>query len=322
MIISYATTAQPAPVADAVDPVEPLAPTYTGLTVYLTGSDGSVWDLTNGPVRLIPPVIGFLPQNVGHRWKRSPLLPGATRSDYSLDTQTLTLPVFIAADASLDWLDLDDAFWDALSPDRECRVTVVSPNSETRVMPAWFTGPGDNAELAMDPVAAAWATYRLEFEAEDPFWQGTVSTQTFRPTTPAPYYAPAGSAYVKTLMPSDSTANSTLRNTGEQPAWVTLTASGSMSSLSVTIDGHTVSYGAIADGQKLWIDYFPARQTVGYSRGDNNETAWLGVTARDFAPVPPGAEVPIGLALTSPGVNASVSVELTPRYRRPYGRGQ
>lgn len=316
MIITHAVIDQDQPTP--VEPPTPEPPVAAGFTVYLTGADGSVWDLTNGPVRLTPGVVGLLPSNVAHRWKTSPTMDGAVRVGYSLGTQKVQLPVVVAADTSLDWRDLDVSLWRALDPDAECRLTVVSPDAETRVLPAWFTGVGDNVALPLDPMMAMLSTYALEFEAEDPYWQGAVSSQTFRPTTPLPYYAPPGSAFVKTLMPNDSTANSTLRNEGEVPAWVTVAVSGSTPGFTVTVDDGAVSYGEVADDQTVWIDYHPARQTVGFARGTNSEEAWAGVTSRQFRPVPPGAEVPIGVALTTPGANASVTFELTPRYRRAW----
>lgn len=289
-----------------------------GATVYLTGSDGSVWNLTSGPVRLLPGVVGLLPQNVGLRWSSAPSLPGAVRVGYGVGTQPVRLPVLVGAEDALGWRDLDASLWRALGYDAECQLTVIAPDAETRVLPVWFVGPGDGAEYPNDPLADTYATYRLEFEAEDPYWQGATDVQTFKPATAVQYYAPAGSAYVKALMPNNSTASATLRNDGDVPAWPVYSVTGSVTNFTIGVGGQNISYGAVTAGATVWIDTHPTRQTVGYSRGDNDEAAWLGVTARSFASVPPGGEVPFTVTLTAPGATASVSVELAPRYRRPW----
>lgn len=290
----------------------------SGVAILLTGADGSTWDLVNGPVRLQPGVVGLTPSNVQHRWNTSPMLPGATHAGYGVNIQNVTLPVFLAADPGLAFRDLDVQLWRALNPDAECILTVATPDAEARNLPVRFVGVGDDTEMTYDPFVQRYQTYRLEFVAADPYWQGTPVVQTFRPVTPVSVYAPAGSPFVKTLMPSNTTANATLPNEGDVPAWPVVAVSGSVANFTVTVDGADVSYGSVTNGQTVWVDYHPARQTVGFTRGDNSETAWLGVTGREFSAVPPGGQVPIGINMTTPGVNASLTVELTPRYRRPW----
>ena len=322
MIISRVTADVPVPDAPVVvgeqEQLPPQPNLSRNLTVYLTGADGSAWDLTNGPVRLMPGVSGFFPSNVEHRWNTSPMLPGAVRAGYGLGVQPVRLPVFHAADSSVEWQELDRALWRALSPDAPCMVTVVSPDAETRALPVWFTGVGDGADLAQDPVAAMWATDGLEFVAEEPFWLGSTTVQTFGTETPQPYYSPPGSPHVKTLMSNSASDQSTLRNDGDVPAWPVYAVTGPVSSFTVGIGSYRIVYGALGAGSTVWIDTHPSRQTVGYERGGNDEGAWAGVTQRGFKEVPTGAEVPFTVTLVGPGPSTSARVELTPRYRRPW----
>lgn len=293
-------------------------PPEPGLSLLLTGADGSTWDLLNGPVQLQPGVVGLKPSNVEHRWDTSPMLPGAVHAGYGVGVQSVTLPVFVGASSGLGWRDLDRQLWRALDPEGECVLTVVTPDAQARRLPIRFAGVGDDAETAFDPIVQRYDTYQLQFVAADPYWQGDPVTQPYKPATPVTAYAPPGSAFVKTLMPGNTTANATLRNDGDVSAWPVVAVSGAVTAFAVTVDGADVSYGPVAAGQTVWIDYHPARQTVGLARGDNSEAAWLGVTAREFRPVPPGAEVPLGISFTAAGVGASLTVELTPRYRRPW----
>lgn len=289
-----------------------------GVAMYLTGVDGSVWDLMNGPMSLQRGVTGLVPPDFEHRWSISPLLPGAFHQGYRIPEQPVSIPISITAESALALRDLDAALWRALSPDNLCLLTLASPDAEIRTLLIRFVGAG-GASFEDDPLMMRNVKYTLSFIAEDPFWQGPTIQRSFAPmTAPAQFFAPSGSAGVLNLLPGNSTANSTVRNEGDVRVFPIYAISGSVASFSVGVGASTINYGAVANGTTVWIDTHPSRQTVGFARGDNSETAWLGVTARKFEPIPPGAEVPITVSLTTPGANALLTVELTPRFRRPW----
>jgi hypothetical protein len=302
---------------------EALTPTVvrpTGVTVVLTGADGSSWDLTHGPVRLQPGVLGFRPSDVEHLWSASPALAGALHRGYRVPPQPFRLPVFLQASGSLAMRDLDAALWRALSPDADCLLTVIAPDAVARSINLRFVGVGD-AETSRDPMVMLHEGYPLTFIAGDPFWQGAPEAPVFRPAaaTPVPFYSPPGSTHVLATNPSNTAADATVRNNGDVASWPVYAVTGPVSSFTLGVGDSTVAYGAaVASGKTVWIDTHPARQTVGFAEGENSETAWLGLTSRQFAPIPPGQEVPITASLIGSGTGTEALVRLTPRYRRPW----
>lgn len=318
MIIVSTTTPTPAP-----QPTIPTRRPYQGLTVLLTGADGSTWDLTNGPVRLQPGVTGLLPEAVEPRWGGSPQVEGSTWRGYRMGPQDFTLPVLVRGAkgggiaGGLSFRDLDAALWRALVPGGECVITVVTPDAQVRTMPVRFLGITETA-LDRDPLIMGHAAYPLTFAAPDPYWRGATVTQTFRPPgAPAPFFATTGGVF--NLTSGQSTANSSVRNDGDVAAWPTYSARGSVASFSVGVGDNAITFGdPIDSGAEVWVDTHPSAQTIGYARGVNSEAAWLALTSRRFEPIPPGAEVPIDVVLDDPGTDAVLVVELTPRYRRPW----
>lgn len=311
MIIVTTTTKTPSPV-----PTIPTRRPYRGLTVYLTGADGSTWDITNGPVRLQPGVTGLLPGDVEPRWGGSPTMPGSTWRGHRVTPEEFTLPVLVRGAVGLPFRDLDAQLWGALVQGEECVLSVVTPDAVVRTMPVRFLGVGGGA-LERDPLIMGHVPYPLSFVAPDPRWRGAVTSQTFRPTgDPPPFFATSGG--VLNIASGQSTANSTVRNAGDVAAWPVYAVTGPVASFQVGVGANTIDFEAVAAGSTVWIDTHPAAQTVGYSRGDNSEDAWSRLTARRFEAVPPGAEVPIVVVLDEPGDEAAIRVELTPRYIRPW----
>jgi hypothetical protein len=322
-VIIVSTTVTPTPVPEPTLPgrrPQGLTPIpqqpYQGLTVLLTGVDGSTWDLTNGPVRMRPGAVGFLPGSVEPRWGGSPSLPGSTWRGHRVVPQNFTLPVLVHARPGLVFRDLDNALWRALVPGGECRLTVTTPDAVVRSIPVRFLGL-DETTLDRDPFVLPTPGYALPFVAPDPYWRGDTVTQTFASTVPPPFYATSGA--VLNIASGRSTANSRVRNDGDVPVWPLYAITGPVSSFRVGVGANTLDFGLVSEGDTVWIDTRPDRQTITWSRdGANSETAWARLTARKFEPIPAGADVPITVVLNTPGDSTSLLVELTPRYRRPW----
>lgn len=315
MIVITSIVVTPPPVPDpTVDgPIRPV-----GLQILLTGTDGSTWDLSNGPVRLQPGVSGLGPGDVEHQWATAPRVPGGSRRGYTVPVRSMVLPVFFHAGFDLSFRNLDAMLWQALTPDGDCTLTVVTPDAEVRTLTLAFVGDGDE-ELDRDPLVMGHAAYPLSFEVGDPYWTGTSVTRVFEDVPePPPFFVPPGGPGVFNLASDRLTDTATAQNDGDVPAWPVYAVTGPVAGFSVGVGDSTLDYGAVPAGTTVWIDTHPLEQTVGYSRGDNNETAWQGLTRRRFAPIPPGAEVPIVVTLTGAGAGATVAVELTPQYRRPW----
>lgn len=318
MIIIQQTVVTPVP--------EPTLPAYTrraGLTVLLTGADRSTWDLTNGPVRLQPGVTGLLPPDIEHRWSESPLLDGVTHRGYRVPALEVALPLFWAASGDpLAARDLHASLMRALAPHRVCTLLVVTPDGVARSLPVVFAGLG-NPETGRDFLVMGHLALVARFTAPDPHWAGASVASTFEPVTPLDFFNPgpdtSADPVLFNLMPDNATGSASIGNDGDVPVWPTYAVTGPVVGFRVGVGAGTVDGGAVAAGATVWVNTHPSRQTVGFSRDGNNETAWAALTARTFAPIPAGERVPITVDLTNPGTGARVLVELTPRFRHPVG---
>lgn len=325
MIVLTGTTPVEVP-----EPTTPTRPTRaeTRLRLLFTGADGSTWDLssTRNPVYARQGISGFLPGDVEHFWSESPTLPGASHRGYRVPVQDFTLPVWVQGTPGLGFRDVDRMLWQALSPESECTLTVTSPDAEARTLSLWFVGVGD-MDLESDPLMWGRAEYPLGFTAADPFWRGTTVTTTFQPNPDPPtLFEPRGA--VENLIPDNTTGVGTIRNDGDVPGFAEY-AVGPCEAFVVGLPGggRVVAGGPVNEGEVIWIDTHPNRGTVGFARGENDEAAWLRLTERNFAAIPPGGAVELVTTVTGAGdpvqfeadaEPGNLLVSLTPRYRRPW----
>lgn len=317
MIIVAGTATVPS-VDEASEVVLPELPPRPSSAIVFTGSDGSSWDLINGPVRLAPGVVGFLPGDIQRRWSESPMVDGALNRGYQVPVLPITLPVVISAPDGLAMRDIERDLWAGLSPDEVCYLTLTTPDAVSRTIPVWFDGVG-NPTLDRDPILMGSIAYPLGFTAADPFWRGEPDDRVFEPViNPPDFYATGSTTDLFVLVSDRTTDTSTISNLGDVAAWPLYAVTGPVGGFTVGVGDSVITYGAVAAGVTVWIDAHPARRTIGFTRGGNDEAAWLNVSARAFAPVPPGAEVEIVTTLLTPADGAEVLVELTPLYRRPW----
>lgn len=313
-MILAATTVQP--LNDNLDLFVAKRTNATGVTVVLTGADGSTWDLTHGPVRLQPGVVGLKPADVEHLLSTAPGVPGAQHHGVKEAPATMRLRVFLTATAALPMRDLEGALWDALNPDADCQITVITPDALARTRTVRFVGVDDDP-TDRDPLIILNASHPLVFVAPDPYWVGPAVSYLFKPDTPAPFLAPpaAGSTTVFNFTAASATTSAAVDNPGDVPTWLSYAITGP-TGFTVGVADSTV-VGSVGTDTTMFVDTHPARQTIGYAVGDNDEDAWLQITARDFAAIPRGTDVPITIGLTNAGAGAAVQVTLAPRYRRP-----
>jgi len=281
------------------------------------GSDGVLWNLSAGPVKLGTGVSGLVPADVEHYWSESPLMPGAVHRGYRPPAQMVRLPVRLRADG-LALRDLDGELWRSLDPGGECVLRVTSPDAVTRTLPMRFVGVGD-VEFNRDPIVMGQLDYTLTFTAPDPLWRGETETATVTPPDAGGF--PTAFAHrggVINLVTGLSSGSSVIRNNGDAPSWPVYAVSGPVDAFKVGVGDSTLNYGAVEEGATVWVDTHPLRQTIGFARDANDEGAWSQVTRRAFDAVPAGVEVPVTLEMTFPGPGASATVEVTPRSRRPW----
>jgi len=277
--------------------------------VSLTGGDGSYWDLSNGPARLLTGVQAFAAPDVTHFWQTSPVVDGSRWDGMRTGSTDNILPVAITAPDWQTWRDTDAAFFRAIHPGNEVALTVTAPDGTSRTKMMRFVSGG--GVEGMDPLTQGFASYLLEFTAANPYWRGDDVSVTYSAADPVPFF-PGPPFYIN----GNATSTATIANPGDEPAWPRYIISGAASSWSVGVGAALVSSNtAVADRQLVVVDTNPDELTV---MDGNGNDVYESLANDSFAAIPAGARVPLSLELDTPGVNAEVTVEFTPLYRRPW----
>lgn len=275
------------------------------------GTDGSVWNLRTGPVRLTTAgVKGLGSGNLADQTSETALQDGQRLNGWRLKEREVWLPLHFKDAGAVDVEGVQRAFWQSMAPGQLGTLVVTDGDGATRQLGLRFQDDGGVA-YSLDPSVLHEAV-GVTLVADQPWWEGPALTtfygledgtgQSFFGTGATPFYI--GSA--------QGSGTRTLANPGDQPAWVTWTVSGPTAQVRLGVDGHYTG-GAIVVGQGsvLTVETDPLRQL-----------AWLNgvkVTRQlsevDFAPVPKGATVPIYISVIGTGL---VTATIKPKYMRAF----
>lgn len=286
--------------------------------------DGTTWDIGNpsSPVRLNAGVQGLDDPDVDYYTSDSPGVDGTTDRGFRVSGRTVFWPlrIFLPA-ASQAWVDLDASFWRSLQPGRYGTWEVIQPNRVSRSLRLRMQDKA-TPTFTTDPALTGYQTYGVRLVCPDPYWVGDKVTRTFAPATSAPFFGP-----VFTITRSNTLSTATLTNPGDVEAWPVWTILGPTTAVTVGLDAHAITVPFTVDaGKAVIIDTDPRAQTaydatvttgpdgsqVVTSTGVER-TGSLGTV--DYAPIPPGASVPLTLTVTGAG---SVNVSILPRYLRAW----
>lgn len=280
--------------------------------VTLTGVDGSVWNLNSGPVGLTAGAKLFNSPAVTHRWRKSPNIPGARWGGKQTEPREILLPVTIRGSDWREYRDNDRAFFAALDDEGFVTITVTSPDGESRSLLAKFTGDSDPTD-DFDPLLMGWKQYDLEFTAGEPYWRGDKITLPISVQAPVPWLVPPGPPLY--INPPNTTTGATLDNPGDVESFVVYTITGPYTGFTAGIgDSLTKTTTAAGAGAITTVDTRPNRRIVTDAAGNRINDQMDRIA---FAAIPPGASVPVTLAVTGVGADTGLSVDLEPLYKRP-----
>lgn len=302
--------AQPGPVS---------APRSPGVISTWEAWDGTIWDLTGrgGSIRLgADGLVGMeMPEWVD--WvSESPSVDGDWWRGRHVKAREVLWPISIrsAYGASQEWLDVDRRFWDTMLPGRRGRWRVAQPNGTSRSLVLELRSGVD--VRYSDGFTFGWNRYAIPLIARQPYWEGS-------PVTGGPWDNGADNA--ETFFGSGTgappwhiaqgvtLATATVTNPGDVESWPAWTINGPGTDIAITVSGNTIAVPfPLADGDTLVIDTHPTRQTATLN-GTVDKTGDL--TQAGFAPIPPGASVPVELSLTGPG---SISLSMPTYYWRAW----
>lgn len=309
MIIVEAST--PTPPDERPPHVRPHIAPRLRLGMMLTGVDGSTWDLYDGPVRVVSGAQGFGAAKPEHRWKSAPAIDGSTWSGSRTPQRAMTLPVYIHTADSMEWRDIDAAFWDAIDPSGECELRVETPDNRWRTLRMRYDD-GADAQIDTDPLLLRYVTYALSFIAADPFWHGPPVTRQFKlgamqPLFPGPPF---------NINPSNVLGAASIANPGDVETWPVWVVRGPFDGFTVGLGESVVSYvGPAAAGDSVTIDMHPHMLTIRNAAGADR---WANATQVEMAALPPGENVDLNLALSGANAETRIELQYVPRYRRAW----
>ena len=286
---------------------------WRGLSITWEGPDGQTWDLTDragGVLLTAQGLEGLHNPRITKYASASRAIPGKRLRGWRAEARDVFWPLYIWADGSTAWRDRQQEFFDSITPDREGTWRVKAGEEERRLS---LTGVFlDTHRYNFDPLITGWATYGVALEAAQPFWEGEPRTRgPWGSPNPVPF-VPAGGGPPLRISSASTVENATIPNTGNVEAYGAWTLNGPLSDIVLGVgDALNVIPFSLEAGETLLIDTDPRRPSASINGVDS--TTALGL--QEWAPIPPGAEVPLHVAATG---NGNVSFALTPLYLRAF----
>lgn len=275
------------------------------------GADGSEWDLAEGLVPMGRGVKGLHMPPMTITRSQTPLVHGSEITGYTIGDRPVYWPLTFPSRSREEWEASYGAFFRSLHP-----VTpgwwIVGEGASQRRLPLTYDDDGGAYVFEADPSVHSFTLLGVELVASRPLWQGEPVERVFDASGDVDFIpsAPGENYYPSSVW---STANASIENPGDEPAWLKWVLDGPHpSGMEVGVGGAVVEVPfAVPLGSQLVIDTDPAAQYATLDGED--QTAEMGFQV--FAPVPPGGES----ALTIGGAGAGeVTASLTPLYLRAY----
>lgn len=301
------------------------------IAIDLRGVDGSLWHLLDprSGVQLAGGVKGLSVPVPTAQWSESATIAGRRRRGVAYAGRDVTMRVHVGdlhqpVRRGPDWRRLDAAWWSAVSPDAPCTVAVDAGltdalgRPDVRTLQLWDAS--DDPGFGYDPAQVGSAVYDMDLQAESAWWSGpdVVRRFNYQSSGSANYYGGSTGLGPPFIIGAGSQfASASIDNPGQRPAYARYRVFAPFGSAAVGLPGQLIPlpFSQVAS-QQVVIDTDPRRMTIRDGAGNN---LWPLVGAGldpIFAPIPPGASVPLTIVLDQPADGAGVEVSLTPLYRR------
>ena len=308
--------AVPAILARPPAPPAPVESAWQGIVVEWIGWDGSTWvlsDFRSGLLLYGAGVRGLHFPKVEKHKSRSRAVPGYRLRGWQTTQRTVFWPIFVYADGSEAWRELQDSFFRTVHPEKTGRWRVRVGD---QVRELHLTGVfDDDHEDDHDPYEAGWALYGVTLEPSQPYWRPE------EPVEVGPFRASEGEPFIpETLGPpfhissAGTLTSAAIENPGDIDGWVEWQLDGPWNSgmeLGVGGVNFTVPF-AVPDGETLLIYSDPRADTTALMDGVD-KTEQLGLV--DFGPVPAAGETQLHIDGVGEG---SVTARLWPGYFRAF----
>lgn len=315
-------------------PPAPPAPAWAGVGLSWTGWDGSEWPLTDPDTGLflMPGVRGLGLPDFDRHSTESAMVPGSRHRGTSTKDRECFWPLFLYSDnSSAEFMARDRAFWNSLDTDLEGTWTASLPDGSRRTLGLRLVGAAD--DLAVDPVLKGWARYGVTLLADQPYWLGEATTQSWSQDDMRNYYVTAedrieygyADDVIHYLSSGGALGTTTFSNDGDVETYPVWTAVGPMTDVSFGVEGGTVVVPfAVPAGYAVQIDTDPVNgQVLWYGPWDAvnmsitspvDRTANLSPSSK-FVAIPRGQDRKLSIAMTG---NGAIIAEVRNRYRRAW----
>lgn len=280
------------------------------------GTDGSVWDLRDGPVRLA--ATGTKGLGIGALTtftRQSAVQDGQVATGWRADPREVSLPLLKSYPgwSALAWADVDRAWWDACQPHKVGAFRVTDWDGNVRTLPARLTDDGYSMDF--DPHDMGQDEFLATFVADQPWWLGPSIGASFGAASLGDFLA-GGTAPPFVISSSNSSGTQNVVNPGDLDAWPVWNLQGPLASFTLNVGGSLVQSSstlALLAGQSLTINTDPSTGQTALREDGTNVTRYL--AAYGFAPIPAGGSRTVAVTTTGTG---AVTMALQPRYFRAW----
>lgn len=286
------------------------------IEVQFTGTDGSVWDLRRGPVRITDGGLkGLGDPDVAYFTRESPYLDGQELTGWRVKPRKLFVPLLLGVDTvtELEWLALDRAWTAANGIGEQGTLKVTAPDGTVRSIKIRHVATGDLIYTA-DPAVDAWLVVGYNYEADDPWWRGPAIPRIYGGGGSSNFYGPGGLGPPFYISSANTIASATIDNPGDAPMWPIYELTGAISAWSSTMAGGTVSDATlIAAGSVLTVDTRPTRKIALLNVAGTITRVTKRLTSKAYRPIPKGSAVALDLVINGPG---QMKITAEPVYRK------
>lgn len=297
----------------------PQTPDFPGLpSITLTTADGTVFDLSNPEKMLaIAGRGGFDGASYDVYSDESPSVDGEIFRSARALARTLTLPMYVRAEAREDFLILKRALLARLAPTRGLMtLTVAEPDGSKRSIYCHYVR-GAEGEGDTKGSGRTWVRYELELRAPDPYWRGDAMHFEWRAAES--YLFLGNTTFLPFRVSSSQTFGATsFENPGDvdsHPVWTVVGPSTGGITLTRTTEGYpsqslTLS-SVLSPAQSLTVDTRSDRLTIKDNTGTNR---WPDLTEGSILwKVTPGMNmITVGVGGSTAATRVYLDVE--PRY--------
>jgi len=308
-------------------PPPPPIPAWMGLVHTLTGSNGTMLDLSNteaGYILTDANLLGAsMPEYEVYR-SAAPALAGSRYRGARTKERIVELAILVYDDVNTDgFLTRDRWFWDLIGdPSQPVVWRVQTPDGEWRELTMRFEADASSG-YERDPLFDGWTLYQIRFIADDPYWYGPPISRVWTAGEVEDFFivAPAGDDmfFISDALTTDSVE---MPNPGDVEAWVTWAAVGALSNMDFTFHSDGLSDGAlglpdVAAGTTLVTTTDPRVATAILTDGATVTDIGENIDPWDPRYIPARGTQTLSVSVAIEG-DGSLTATIRPRHRRAW----